>query len=73
MDATGTTASAWGLMSANMGTLLGTYPETYWSSNQQNSTNGRAVVVTATTGAISSSNLSKTTDQAVWPIRSFTY
>lgn len=73
MDATGTTTSAWGLMSANMGALLGTYPDTYWSSNQQNSSNGRAVIVAVTTGAISSSPLLKTTDQAVWPIRSFTY
>lgn len=73
MSAAGLGVSAWELMSANLGAVLGLYPDTYWSSNQQNSTNGRSVVVVATTGVVSSSVTLKTSDLAVWPIRSFTY
>jgi len=52
---------------------LGLYPDTYWSSNQQNSPNGRGVIVTAITGVVNAFPTAKTTNQAVWPIRSFTY
>lgn len=73
MSTTGLGTSAWELMSANLGAVLGQYPGIYWSSNQTSSPNGRGVNVNAPAGTISPVPISKILDQAVWPIRSFAY